>query len=256
MTHCHVALLLAAGRSLIAFPLLCLLGIAAVVFFPNLWVRAFTPMSYLAYVSYRETDSLFTAWSSSAGRSSPTYELSLPQSTGVRVLTPIENSGYASAGSAWCAPLTHGCRPFTTPCSHHQINLWVRVFTPIESRALGDYLLDRETVAARSQPSVPQYRPICHTHPTTLPLPLPSPDPACVYVSSSPSSTPPDDPLASTCLLPPPWAHQVVFGSMMFLKALSYSLNNPCKEMLYNPTSTAVKFKSKSWIDIFGQRGR
>jgi AAA family ATP:ADP antiporter len=43
---------------------------------------------------------------------------------------------------------------------------------------------------------------------------------------------------------------------MMFLKALSYSLNNPCKEMLYNPTSTAVKFKSKSWIDIFGQRGR
>jgi len=46
-----------------------------------------------------------------------------------------------------------------------------------------------------------------------------------------------------------------VFGAMMFLKALSYSLNNPCKEMLYNPTSTAVKFKSKSWIDIFGQRG-
>lgn len=42
---------------------------------------------------------------------------------------------------------------------------------------------------------------------------------------------------------------------MMFLKALSYSLNNPCKEMLYNPTSTDVKFKAKSWIDIFGQRG-
>src|SRR6056297_2266135 len=42
---------------------------------------------------------------------------------------------------------------------------------------------------------------------------------------------------------------------MMFLKALSYSLNNPCKEMLYQPTNTAVKFKSKSWIDIFGQRG-
>jgi hypothetical protein len=48
---------------------------------------------------------------------------------------------------------------------------------------------------------------------------------------------------------------QVVFGAMMFLKALSYSLNNPCKEMLYNPTSTDVKFKAKSWIDIFGQRG-
>ncbi|CAM9648337.1 unnamed protein product, partial [Phaeothamnion confervicola] len=35
----------------------------------------------------------------------------------------------------------------------------------------------------------------------------------------------------------------------------SYSLNNPCKEMLYQPTSMAVKFKSKSWIDIFGARG-
>jgi len=47
----------------------------------------------------------------------------------------------------------------------------------------------------------------------------------------------------------------VVFGAMMFLKAASYSLNNPCKEILYQPTSTAVKFKSKSWIDIFGARG-
>ena len=48
---------------------------------------------------------------------------------------------------------------------------------------------------------------------------------------------------------------EVVFGTMLTLKALSYALNNPCKELLYQPTSTSVKFKAKSWVDIFGQRG-
>merc|ERR1719231_1791232 len=48
---------------------------------------------------------------------------------------------------------------------------------------------------------------------------------------------------------------QTVFVMMLVLKALSYALNNPCKELLYQPTSDAVKFKAKSWIDIFGQRG-
>merc|ERR1712174_102574 len=47
----------------------------------------------------------------------------------------------------------------------------------------------------------------------------------------------------------------VVFASMMILKALTYSLNNPTKEILYQPTSPAVKYKAKSWIDIFGARG-
>ena len=47
----------------------------------------------------------------------------------------------------------------------------------------------------------------------------------------------------------------VVFGAMMMLKASSYALNNPTKEILYQPTSTAVKYKAKSWIDIFGARG-
>jgi AAA family ATP:ADP antiporter len=42
---------------------------------------------------------------------------------------------------------------------------------------------------------------------------------------------------------------------MMILKANSYALNNPTKEMLYQPTSTSVKYKAKSWIDIFGMRG-
>eukprot|EP00550_Attheya_septentrionalis_P003421 CAMPEP_0198293896 /NCGR_PEP_ID=MMETSP1449-20131203/19418_1 /TAXON_ID=420275 /ORGANISM="Attheya septentrionalis, Strain CCMP2084" /LENGTH=690 /DNA_ID=CAMNT_0043993649 /DNA_START=95 /DNA_END=2167 /DNA_ORIENTATION=+ len=47
----------------------------------------------------------------------------------------------------------------------------------------------------------------------------------------------------------------VVFTAMMMLKASSYALNNPTKEMLYQPTSPAVRYKAKSWIDIFGARG-
>lgn len=46
-----------------------------------------------------------------------------------------------------------------------------------------------------------------------------------------------------------------VFFAMMILKANSYALNNPTKELLYQPTSSAVKYKAKSWIDIFGARG-
>mmetsp|Transcript_42672 Transcript_42672/g.72662 ORF Transcript_42672/g.72662 Transcript_42672/m.72662 type:complete len:503 (-) Transcript_42672:295-1803(-) len=48
---------------------------------------------------------------------------------------------------------------------------------------------------------------------------------------------------------------ELVFVVMLALKALSYALNNPCKELLYQPTAKSVKFKAKSWIDIFGQRG-
>jgi ATP:ADP antiporter, AAA family len=47
----------------------------------------------------------------------------------------------------------------------------------------------------------------------------------------------------------------VVFGAMMMLKANSYALNNPTKEILYQPTSSGVRYKAKSWIDIFGARG-
>jgi ATP:ADP antiporter, AAA family len=47
----------------------------------------------------------------------------------------------------------------------------------------------------------------------------------------------------------------VVFFAMMMLKANSYALNNPTKELLYQPTSSAVRYKAKSWIDIFGARG-
>jgi len=47
----------------------------------------------------------------------------------------------------------------------------------------------------------------------------------------------------------------VVFLAMILLKANSYALNNPTKEMLYQPTAPNVKYKAKSWIDIFGARG-
>jgi ATP:ADP antiporter, AAA family len=46
-----------------------------------------------------------------------------------------------------------------------------------------------------------------------------------------------------------------VFGAMVTLKASIYALNNPTKEILYQPTSSAVRYKAKSWIDIFGARG-
>lgn len=47
----------------------------------------------------------------------------------------------------------------------------------------------------------------------------------------------------------------VVFFAMILLKANSYALNNPTKELLYQPTSSAVRYKAKSWIDSFGARG-
>lgn len=45
-----------------------------------------------------------------------------------------------------------------------------------------------------------------------------------------------------------------LFGAMVAIKGLSYALNNPCKEIMYIPTSKDVKFKAKSWIDVFGGR--
>lgn len=46
----------------------------------------------------------------------------------------------------------------------------------------------------------------------------------------------------------------MVFTVMMVMKGMSYALNNPTKEILYQMTSTGIKFKCKSWIDTFGQR--
>jgi ATP:ADP antiporter, AAA family len=46
----------------------------------------------------------------------------------------------------------------------------------------------------------------------------------------------------------------VVFASVVTIKAISYALNNPCKEIMYIPTSKDAKFKAKSVIDMFGGR--
>jgi len=44
------------------------------------------------------------------------------------------------------------------------------------------------------------------------------------------------------------------FATCVALKGISYALNNPCKEIMYIPTSRDVKFKAKSWIDVQGSR--
>jgi ATP:ADP antiporter, AAA family len=46
----------------------------------------------------------------------------------------------------------------------------------------------------------------------------------------------------------------ILFGAMVAIKGLSYALNNPCKEIMYIPTSKDTKFKAKGWIDMFGGR--
>ena len=38
------------------------------------------------------------------------------------------------------------------------------------------------------------------------------------------------------------------------IKGLSYALQSPSREMLYIVTTDAIKFKAKSWIDVFGGR--
>jgi len=47
----------------------------------------------------------------------------------------------------------------------------------------------------------------------------------------------------------------VFFFALVTVKGLSYALNKPSVEMLYFATSDTVKFKSKSWSDVFGARG-
>ena len=47
----------------------------------------------------------------------------------------------------------------------------------------------------------------------------------------------------------------MLFTIMVIIKALSYALSSPAREMLYSVTSDAIKFKAKSWIDVFGAHG-
>jgi len=51
-----------------------------------------------------------------------------------------------------------------------------------------------------------------------------------------------------------PFNLPVLFVSVSLLKAMTYSINDPAKELLYMPTSNTVKFKAKFWIDVVGAR--
>ena len=46
----------------------------------------------------------------------------------------------------------------------------------------------------------------------------------------------------------------VLFVSLSLLKAMTYSIHDPSKELLYIPTSNAIKFRAKFWIDVVGER--
>lgn len=46
----------------------------------------------------------------------------------------------------------------------------------------------------------------------------------------------------------------VLMSATIAIKGLNYALNKPTSEVMYIPTSKDVKFKSKGWIDMFGNR--
>lgn len=46
----------------------------------------------------------------------------------------------------------------------------------------------------------------------------------------------------------------IVFIVVSILKAIVFSFFDPLKEILYVPTSDAIKFKAASWIEVFGAR--
>ncbi len=46
----------------------------------------------------------------------------------------------------------------------------------------------------------------------------------------------------------------VIIGCYILMRALNYSLALSVREVLYIPTTTEMRFKSKSWIDVFGAK--
>lgn len=46
----------------------------------------------------------------------------------------------------------------------------------------------------------------------------------------------------------------IFLSSIVVIKGLNYSLNNPTRQVLYIPTSKDVKMKTTGWIDAFGAR--
>jgi AAA family ATP:ADP antiporter len=64
-------------------------------------------------------------------------------------------------------------------------------------------------------------------------------------------------PVTAACVVAVVWKFHslwILLGAMVSIKALSYALNNPCKEIMYIPTSRDVRFKVKGWIDTFAGR--
>lgn len=49
-------------------------------------------------------------------------------------------------------------------------------------------------------------------------------------------------------------SHWVLFATLVGLRAFNYALNHPTREVLYIPTTKAIKFKAKTWTDAFGSR--
>ena len=45
-----------------------------------------------------------------------------------------------------------------------------------------------------------------------------------------------------------------LFIVLVILRSLNYALNHPTREILYIPTTKAIKFKAKAWTDAFGGR--
>lgn len=45
-----------------------------------------------------------------------------------------------------------------------------------------------------------------------------------------------------------------IFYSMILIKGLNFSINEPTKEQLYIPTTQEAKYKTKAWIEMFGKR--
>lgn len=45
-----------------------------------------------------------------------------------------------------------------------------------------------------------------------------------------------------------------ITGVMIIAKGINYVLYQPAKEILYIPTTKAIKYKAKAWIDMFGLR--
>jgi len=56
-----------------------------------------------------------------------------------------------------------------------------------------------------------------------------------------------------TCMVLPQQL-MVLFASLSFLKAMTFSIHDPAKEILYLPTCKPIQYRAKFWIDVVGAR--